>query len=313
MRKNILFCLYALLLFTASCANIKPDGSLSAVDAGYPTAEFRACGKLWHGIGVCSLTEGSDLSKIDFKVQGYYKGTVKVDSVNCGGSQAIRYVDSQLVDNILSGTPELSCVVTISVNPEFPNQQHQSLVVNGLRGYLSIRLIPAERSWEGYVLKEAGEWKRAWKIYVGESDPVRVSLIGCGKKFDSNITPDATGYVSVPMDVVLAEVSPQVCLMEGIIISQNYQNKYLSAVIALYQPAYTLLPVPVLKISGNKLSVSGDSTVSVISLDEDYKLASTGAFKFDSTKYHVFRAITIKGRTVLAEYTPTTKVFRWIQ
>lgn len=316
-----LITLFALLItpFLISCQapTLVPDGGLSAIDAGYPTAEFRACGRTWHGLGICSISKGDDLSKLGFEVQGYADGTIRADSVDCSISALTRrYSANGSVDKILKGPAERSCVVTFTVSPEYPAQRRGTVVVNGFRGHLRVKVVAANEDAELLTSKVSGLFTKFWRVDTGDTAPVRVQLFGCDRTFDKVLTPAQDRSVMIPLHEAVG-ATPRTCVLEGTLSSPGFQNITLSAIVSRYISSFNPLSIPdvTFKNSGKnaRIIISADPQVSALSVGSKYEFSSSAEFPWDKTAPTVIRALTVKGRSVIGIYSPNSGEISWKQ
>lgn len=103
------------------------------------------------------------------------------------------------------------------------------------------------------------------------------------------------------------------CILEGLVVNPEFKNLQFSVVIAQYSTLFAPLPFPTVKVVGKELQVIGDASTGVIALNESYAMGREAKFSFDATKPHVLRLLTAKGRSVLGEYSPSNKSWRWQQ
>jgi hypothetical protein len=305
------------LLLFAGCANLHQDPSPAAIDSGYPTAEFTACGQLWHGIGGCAVALGGDANKtVDLSVQGYYQGTVTADGEACGISGFSQSYDSNGAVSIPVGALTKDCFITFTVTPTYP--QHTVVPVSGFRGYLLVVAKTADMAnwnFEGFTV--SGQWQRTWLIDAGDAGPLQVNAAGCGLQYSASQNP-AAGYAVLPLQNMTAGV-PNPCALDGYIVSPKFQNVYFDAIIAQYSTNFSPLPIPDYSIdTGNsKINVTADPAVGVVSVDANWNEDNTGSFDFDPTQPHVLRILSSMGRSVLGIWEPaagnTQGAFKWLQ
>lgn len=309
--------LYVLFLLSSLVActeiKIKPDPSLSAVQANYPTAEFIACGKRWHGLGICPLYANETLDEIQLQVQGYFSGDIRVfasspDVIGCKMDYHTTYEGTQLVT---IPVPQVmsSCTFSISVAPKYPNQEKQFEVnPKVFSGFLRVRRLAPEDFWSGEVLFTPEHGMNMIELRTGDRGSLISSIRGCGINFDGTL--DAVnGKIVIDLNEKGLNPIRQLCTIEGIVFSEPYVKW--SRLVAVYDERYDPLPKPAVIDSDNEITVYADSTVSAIFLDNDFKLWSVGEFPFDSRKAHVLRLITTSARSVIGEYNPLTQSWTW--
>lgn len=306
------FIFLALFLAISGCAGkLRPDASpLSAVQGEYPTAEFRACGSLWHGLGICAVEKGAALSDIGFEVQGYYKGTVKVDSGDCAVNFSETYVDSEPVGNIVNGRATKSCILTMTVSPEYPEQQNTDVVVSGFRGHLIIKVVDNKEDVFIATVRQPETFNSAISIDVSESDEVEVYLSGCGKTYTKIQKPDESGVIHINSDLLLSG-KPRLCVLDGFVRSKVFKDLIVTIPVAIHYDVFNILPLPKTNFSKGKLSVEADDAVGILSVGSEYKLTNAATFKVKNGD--IVRALTTKGRSVIGVFNKDTESVLWIQ
>lgn len=314
VRTALFVYLAAFLLVMSGCGQkLRPDPSLSSIAANYPTAEFRACGKLHHGLGVCVVREGSELSAVQLKLQGYHSGEFKVDSVGCEtGPEQIRYSKNKLYEVPLSGKAEKSCVVSMTVSPTYDNQKKSGIKVHGFRGHFYLKVIKEGEEIQTNLLRESGNWKKFWKIPTGEVEEVRVFATGCGLTIDKKFTPSEDTSISLPMHSLTGDLN-KTCVIEGVIQGHVYKDLLFTALVAQYESAFVPLAEPVIEIKNGKLSVEANESVSIISVGDDYQITTKATFSPDLKKTFTVRLLTVKGRSLIGEWNPQTKEVVWVR
>ncbi len=315
VRTALFIYLTAFLLMLVGCGQkLRPDPSLAAITANYPTAEFRACGKLHHGLGICVLREGADLASVQLKLQGYHSGEFKIDSEGCSaGPEQIRYSKNKTYSVPLTGKAAKSCVISMTVSPTYDNQKNSGIKVHGFRGHLYVKVIKEGDEIQTYLLRESGNWKRFWKIATGEVEDVRVFATGCGLTIDKKIKPsEEDTSISIPLHSLISDLN-KTCVIEGVIQGKVYKDLLLTVLVAQYESAYVPLAEPVVEIKNGKISIEASESVSIISVGDDYQIASKATFGPDLKKSFTVRLLTVKGRSLVGEWNPSTKEVVWVR
>src|SRR5690606_38331018 len=104
------------------------------------------------------------------------------------------YVDSEEIRVPLTGAASRSCVIAATVNPRYPKQEKQAIVVHGFRGYVVV-IVRDPGDWIGETRKVSGQWSSAFRATVGGSGTVRVIAQGCGRSFDQVVELNGAGEV----------------------------------------------------------------------------------------------------------------------
>lgn len=305
--------LVLVLLFVLGCGSkLRPDTFPASIASGYPTAELRAAGKLWNGLAVVSIRKGEPLSSLDLSVQGYYQGTVRATSEACGIDLSRQYQNSELISLPAIGRAQKSCLIAVTINPLYPKQENQDLVVRGFRGYISVTVTDGSE-WVGDAIKVSGSWSRKLKKFIGGSGQVRVVMDGCGKAFDKQLDLDSKGYVEIPVNEAVQKSAPGACALAGVVISPQFKNLLFKVLVAVYKTDYVPLPIPIVKLEGKTLEVQGTSEVSIVALDNVLTISDKFKTKeFDASKPQVLRLLTVQGRFILGEWS-AAKGWTWKQ
>ena len=297
--------LLALLLLTACQVQLHEDPiPISAKDAGYPTAEIVVNGKLYSGAATVSAVAGSRWDDLDLKIQGYADGTVYVVSPECGVEYSVVYKSNQLVKIPLSGVVGRSCLFGIVVGLQLPDEQPNGIRVYPLEGWVAVKALGSkDDEWLGMSKKGVTS---QWTIRTGDTHPVKLVMNGCGMSLKQPLVPSG-GLVKIPL---LPTDTPK-CVLDGAILSKDFANLYLTALLINYNSLYLPLPIPNLATKGSKLTVTMDSSVSLMALDTDYVFDNVHSWTFDSTKTHILRGATVKGRVIIGVY--EKGAWKWVQ
>jgi hypothetical protein len=285
-----------LLIVACGSVNISPDPSSSATSAHYPTAEFSACNRLFHGLGVCSLHEHAPFS---FQVQTYYNGVVSWTFDKNLTVQSKVYRDSE---KVTIEVPQGASIVSFLVTPEIKESTEP---VHSLQGYLYLRkqVRPTFVS----TLKAPENTDVRLNVTTQSKDGVYDSIIsGCGV--------DRLEKIEVKNKVASFPIKlPSVgipCIVNGGI--KGEMNEEFAFIVAHYAKDFIPLPIPSVKIDRNDIHIAADKTVAMLVVDNRYKISSQAEFDFREDREHIVRAFTVKGRSVIGKYTPGAG-FTWLQ
>ena len=298
--KRLLFSI--LLLVTGCAGTLKEDPSWpTPIDAEYPSAEVWACGRLQDmGQNVCSIERGQPYDKVKMAVAVYYKGTVKVSSTNCGLETELSYEKTGLFDIQIPGIAQKNCVVVVTVIPQLPDQKNSGIRVYGLRGYLAIRVLDKGNNWTGTTKKITGSFSSKEVFWIGrQKTDVDLVIDGCGlPTFKKKIPAPTEGIVEFNLNEVIPKDMPQqTCVLQGYFRSQVYKDSLFNIMVSNYDERFTPLPIPVVNIDKEKIEIVADSSVSIIAVNDEYKIANKAKFKFVGDR-NVVRLLTVNGRTV---------------
>jgi len=298
----------ALLAILASCGSaLVPDKSqLSAIQAKYPTAEFRACGKLWHGLGVCVIDPLVDMSNLDISLQGYSTGTIRVVSSGCPVevSRTFTYKENASTKINLSGLPEQDCLLSFVISPDYSQQRRRNaVIVDSLEGHLYIR-----RSTANSVVKTS-KTRRNEVMQIPSEIPSRVLAISsfCDARFDEVLSP-VDGLLQLNLEDIISLSKPQLCIINGV---AEQAQKLIVWYAAVYDQRFSPLPTPIVTFKGGRVNVTANANVSVVALNDQYIFSNVASFRFDKARSNTLRILTAKGRSLLAEWDSESGEFIW--
>lgn len=296
---------FLILSLSSSCSTpLRQDPSPAAADVGYPTAEFRAGGKLFHGLGEVLVERGAPLNHARLVVQGYHEGVIRVDSLDCGVNQAWQYVDSAALPVEITGTAVQSCLIDIIVSPSFGADADGTRVYE-MKGQLLVKVLDAGQPWVGFSSKIRAGGDRRVGVPVEPpqpSAPVRLFFRGCGSSYDWTGQP-VNGEIWVAAAELSGPVQEGRCAFEGAAQQGDYAKR-VSWRVWGYRADFAPLPLPAVELRGRRLEVTADDTVSLLALDGDYVFDTSARFPFDASKTHTLRAFTVKGRSFVCDYVP---------
>lgn len=333
MRYILLFVYLALMVFfmvfNAGCASSKKlnhDPNIPAVAVGYPSVEFQACGNLYNGLGTCYLRKDQNLSLVNLKIQGYYKGTGRVYSAECEVDESFTYTNHELVKvKLPDQLVKSSCIFNIILSPEYPKASESELEVYPLVGALVLRSAWADHIWRGEVRKVTGNWRSVLGLPLwSPENKAIVAVYGCGIDYEQSLQV-FDGLLEVPLEQAVLKTNKGLCIAEGMAVTGALWNYVFTVPIAQYATSlpdvlrwegmgFTPLSVPSIKVSGSNLSVASEESVSVIGLNTEFVLGNKALFmNFKTGEKNTIRFVTVKGRTIIGEWEPLFQRFKWIQ
>lgn len=319
-------CLLFFLTALTGCgtARLVEDPVIPAAVANYPTLEFRACGKTFHGQGICYLQKGQPFDSVELRIQGYFQGTGRVVSQACKLDYTFTYTDSELIRiNLPNSEPEKNCAVNITLSPEYPKEWRSGIEVYSLIGVLGVRLQSGDETWVGETRRLTGNWKSNLSLSLGPNHTsARVVIRGCGIAYDRVLSAPG-GNLYVPLEQAVKREERGSCVAEGVALTSGGDFTF-SVLVTQYATelpndpkwkgyGFGPLAIPVTELSSGSIKLTGPEQVSVVSVDQTHKIASKGKFSFDRTEPHIIRLITVKGRTVLGLWEPGDQEVTWIQ
>jgi hypothetical protein len=301
-------CLVALLLFSGQSCATHPhsfDPSPRASESGYPTAEFVAQGKLFHGLGEIAIREGEPLSSIGLEVQGYFEGTIRVSSSACHVRKVYNYLGFERPSFTFEGRAYENCVLDITVSVVFPRPSFASPIVFEMKGKLLVKVVSDYRP---YFIASSKIPERGQTSIFVPTDSRRGSVLaflkGCSCEFIDTL-PVVDGGVIINASSLDDRKDVGSCLYEGYIKTHSV-FKRITWLILVYARDFLPLPLPSIQTFGGTVRVDADSAVSAIILDGDFQLASRAVFQIDPDEEHTLRLLTVKGRSIVCQWTPQT-------
>lgn len=299
-----------MLLAGQGCAHkVSLDPSPSAAEANYPTAEFRAQDQLFHGLGEVALKKGEDLSKVKLEVQGYFEGTIRIDSGFCHIKKTLTYAGTSLVEVALSGPAKESCVIDIVVTTVYPRVYDENTLVYDLKGQLFVKVLTDEKPFHlGSSKVQAGLDTNLYVPVESQGGSVQAIFRGCGSKYD-DMVPVNDGEAMISARALAGPERFDRCIYEGF-LDMLSGIKRVSWSVWTYDRSFSPLPLPRLDFHGSILRVQADRAVAAIILDEDFELSHKALFRLDPDEEHVLRLLTVKGRSVVCQW--LTQRAEWV-
>jgi len=313
---GVAFYLFFIALGTG-CGSLRPDPVLPAIEANYPTAEITACGKRWHGLGVCSIVKGKNYSDLKIGIQVYHAGTLVIDSKDCDVNVTMSYSKTEVIPVHIPGIADRNCIISATVSPKYPDEEKQDIRVYSFRGYLAIRALDSkDDDWEGYVRKVTKSFSSEIKLWVGEeADKVRLVVDGCGREesYDESHTA-FSGWITFNLKNILPTgLVPKTCILEGFARTGIFRDLLFNVGVAKYDPKFRTLPKPIIKIDGKKLTVIASKAVSIISLNDQYEVDMEAKFEnFRPNGPNILRLLTVAGRSLIGIWNVADQKWEWL-
>lgn len=313
-KQGALKAAIALALIAASCGGktLRTDTVIPAIQANKPTAEFNACGKKWIGLGICSVAEGAPLSSLQFSIQGFYEGTIRVVSTTCEVDDSFRYVGSPVVPYELPGLAKKSCLVSISVSPSFPDETKQAVVVHSLRAHLWVAVKKEGETEDLFVTQSPiGVDQKILVPIVGNGGATKVKAFikGCGaeKQIDLSVI---DGHAALLMSEFSSIKEINRCILFGAIEIEG-KIRFFTWLAWLHSDKYLHIPTPTYQINDGFITIQTDSNVSIIALDSIYAVDQNVKFPFDKQVPHTIRLLTSGGRLLVGIWNKEGQSFQW--
>lgn len=275
----------ALFCLGASCSvGLRPDHSIPAVEAGYPTAEASVFGQSFRGVNIVSAPKGMPLSDLKLEVHGYFQGTVRVDSENCQISLSVRYDKTGPVKIDLPGVLEKNCIFGFVVSPELPDQKSSAEIVHSLKGILAVRIDDKpDLAWIG--ARAVFPKGFTFNLDLPLPDPPILYLVGCGKNVSQ-----AKSRV-----VVSDLVNGRSCVLTGFAAYGLNPDVLIDILAIKYAEGFVEVSKPSVSFAADdRLCVQADESVSFIWFDDRLFRGSFACYAASAGT--VIRGLTVKGR-----------------
>ena len=284
--KKVAFLAISLLLI--SCGHMNSDVSVPAIDSNYPTAEIHCDGKVFNGLAVCSNADS-------IQVQGYYEGSIRIDSDRCDIHETPGYSNNGAVD-IKIPNPIQSCIIEVVVSVVYPRDT--TTVKRSLKG-----IIYYKKPTDNVTFKTSKIPTKTVDVYNYYSEKLtgnnaKVYWRGCQVSVDETVTPFA-GKIRMALanDVNLFEAKiakDNPCVMEVGIVDAAVKLRVVWLSV-FYKSNFSPLAIPVVKFN-KKMEVYADQSVAVIGFKDQYHVGDKTKFvKADG----ILRLLTTSGRTVI--------------
>lgn len=314
--RSLAITLLALASLTSCGKKLRPDPiDIPAQEANYPTAEIWVKDEFHHGLVMTSIKRGRPYRDLRVRVQGYYKGSVQIESEDCGISLDRQYTQNELIDVDIPRLADRDCVISVLVTPSFDGQD---VKVHSFQGHIGIKVLDYEDddddyiNWVGHQVKMSDVSDPFVEIDTGTAgDEADVFLSGCGKEMSDTISMN-NGVVVIPMGRAV-EHQKQLCVLEGRISVEEYEDLHVNILVAVYDNKFTPLTIPMVKVGTDTIDVEARQAVSIISLNEEYEFDYDASFEFDRYGSNILRLLTVKGRSVLGKWDNIMQRWIWVQ
>ena len=272
-----------------------PDPNPYAIFSNMPSAEVFACGKRM-SLGVCDVEKGTELSKVNFGIQGYYEGTARIYSEACGIDYTVRFNQSQSFGIPLPGKLETNCLLAVALTPEYPGERNSGIVIAAIEAFVYLRAIDAQALHHNFISKIPA----SGADHIAFDAPKGTLMVrGCGAKLDK---PIEKGLFVLPLSELPA-LGISRCIYEGVVLNDGPPVFFTWLV---WKYADNFVPAAQAKVTqnGNNLEVDADPASFVIALDGQFKNGHKNSFDFDPDTSHVLRTLTVGGRNTLMTFEP---------
>lgn len=309
MLKPALLALLAILVTGCGSVTLRPDAGMAAIEANYPTAEIYAGDHHFVGLGIVEVPYGSNVSDLDVAVQGYYQGRMRVVSASLGLDKSFTYKGNMKVRTMAESTVTLPALIGMVVSPSWPGQSNQVIEVHPLQGWLVVNPARPGEKWS-YLATKSPEEINAWiELPTRGMSSIDVVSPECGVSKELPTTGDTT---RITLDALGVGPGTKRCVLQ-LAISGSAGIKYALWAAWRYSKDFRPLSQPTADFYEQKVDIQAETSVTVVSVDEQFKVSDSGTFNFDQDVPHVVRLLTVKGRVLVGEWIPARKDFAWKQ
>jgi|GEM_PF-4884052 len=312
---NYFYFLFLFLLTACGTPPIHTDPSEPTIDANYLSAEFTACGQVFNGIGICEIEKGKDLSSLNIKVQGYFDGAITM-AASCAVDRRlpskVRYQKSARYTVPLSGDATDTCIFTVLVSPEYPDEKNQPVEISSLKGHLYIKVV--ERGWKTFnkhlKIKEGTNASETIAIKAdGREAEVQLKDASCGVDYKATHQ-IVNGKFSIRVKDFMRVVPLKTCPVSGVFFIDGRPTR-MTIFIDGYSRTFITLAIPTVSVSGNNLTIVAENSVAAVGVGSSMVVSNTEKFTIDPTKSYLIRALTVRGRNIVGVFSKGRVT--WIQ
>lgn len=318
-----LLCLLILNFYACSTPVLRDDiggdgKGYDAFNANYPSAELYVKGKLFNGLAFAYLPAGQPLSSLKFGIQAYFNGTMRIVSNSQCPNRidiTVNYSDNAYLEPSLPGVASKDCLFEVVVSPTLPEGTHATFPVRSFKGVLVVTPV-AEQS----VITKVEQGRDAtaeFPVNVPDGSQVQFAFVNdnCGVRKSLNITA-AVGLAKVNATQLFNDGKVPVTSCP---IAYGYKagNVVTKGTWLLwgYKAGFMALPEPVITLEDGKFAFQTTRNVTVVSVDSKTELVDDdGRAKVegDPSRPHLFRLLTVGGRSTFGLYVPGTPTL-WLK
>lgn len=304
---TILLALSANALTACGGVKLRPDPSPPAIDSNYPTAEIYAGDKHFVGLGIIEVPYGSDVADLDISVQGYYQGRAKFVSASLGLDKLFTYKGNMKVRAQAESKVTMPALIGMTVAPTWPGQTGQVIDVHPLQGWLLVNPVQVGEKWS-YLSSKTPEEIDAW-IQLPTQGISTIDVISpeCGVAKELAVTGPTR---RIALSELGLKPENKRCVLQ-MVMSGSAGTRYALWAAWRYAKDFQPLSEPTADFYEQKVDLAAESAVTVVSVDETFRVSNFGTFPFDQEDPHVVRLLTVKGRVLVGQWMPEKKEFAW--
>lgn len=310
--KLLRFGVIALTLLASACGGnrIRPDQGEPALQSNYPSVEFYACGNHFFGLGQCEIGIGDDVEDLEFRIQTYYKGDVRIFADVIPQDVTIVYDGNQRLDPYLRGRPEKSFVLGFTLTPEFPGESDEPIAIHGGIGFLMVNVVRPGEDWDYRVTRSKEDIGGFIDLDVADSDLVFIESPKCELK-RNEVDVSAVSSYRLQLSSLIDVSIMRRCVISVSIIGEEV--RFINWMAWVYGKKFEPLAYPNIERDGNKFKIKANSNVSVIALNDKWEIKNEAEFDFDPNQVQTLRTITVKGRMTVQVWTPNGGWIAWMR
>lgn len=309
-RQDIPFLILSVLFLVLSpgCSErLREDPLPPAAQSNFPSAEGYFHGDHFVGLGVTSMQIGQPWDELNFRIQPYYKGTVRVFSESCDVDEFTTYNGNSPIHVSIRKKVEKSCLFSFVVAPTYPKQESSGIKVYPVKGALYVKALSPGIDWTGFTSKVSSSGSASISIPSEQTETVVVR--GCDSTFEAPTAP-INGMIKVSTDSLGNGGRVRGCVYQGALLESKRRFTWM---VWYHASDYQRIPKPLLTQSDETLKVMSDQYVSIVSLDKHWKVGPEQEFDFDPGVPHFLRLLTVSGRVLVGFWSSQGGRWLWVE
>lgn len=231
---------------------LKKDPYPSAIDNNYHSILIQVNADIFFGITTLMAPQKGASS---FSILGIYKGTIHINSRECGINDQRYYSQTDFVTFTINPATD-RCFINIIVSPDFDEQEAESKW-KAISGAIVFKRDNHKFATMSHQMRTSDF---TWFSFDIEKQNSRVFYIGCGEHKDEKASKGK-------QTLIISKNTPGICVLEGFVKSDS-QDMTILSLISTYQPGFNKLPVPYISHSAGRWVFSSPYEVSLITINK---------------------------------------------
>jgi hypothetical protein len=280
------------MLSSCQLETLRSDYRESALKTNYHAAEIISKDGT-RSIGLAAFTI-DPMKPVEFSVQGYGSGYVRIHSDACDIDESKTYSDFALVDFTVF-TADTRCLLDVFVEPQFKASQASGIKWQGMSGVI---LLKRNKYPVTFVTKQISLGKTISLPLNLPDESQRVFIDGCGFRFDHHMVMSS---LNLRIDLGL-DFKDKLCVIEGFIDGKQHQE--ISILVSQYNIDYAPLPIPEVSFGPalGTFYVNADESVSIMNYGHQTKFSNASHFENEPARNYALRLYTVQGRTEVCDF-----------